>query len=361
MLWVGLFVLALPAGVSAETVLRTADDVAITTDQAVAGDFYGAGNTVTISGSVAGDALVAGGQVRHNGTTSADLHAAGGMVSVHGLVGDDVRITAGEAVVEGDIAGDLVFLGGSLEILSSARIDGDVLVFAGQVDVRGTVGREVLGFADIMRIDGDVGSDVAVTVGSLTLGDRASVTGAVRYVSEQELTRSQGATVAGEIEKSDPLMRGGLDSRYLMVPLLILLFSALSFFLLMRRQLQAVASAASAHPARNALIGFAVFFLVPAVILILTVSVLGSLLGIVLLFGYSLFVCASAIAAGAVLGGYVARLLGFSDMLTAVSVTLGTIIFYALFFVPFLGPILGFSLFAITLGSFAEVCYRASR
>lgn len=352
---------ATPFSVEAGTVLRAGETVAVTAEQAVSGDFYGAGGRVDLSGTVAGDALIAGGQVRHHGTTSADLHIAGGQVSQLGNVGDDLRILGGEVTVDGTIGGDLVVLGGEVSIFSSAEIGGDLLVLGGSVDVRGNIAGNVLGFSESLRINGVVGGTVDVNTGALTLGDRARVSGDVQYQSLRELSRAQNAEVGGTISRTEPPVPSGVDSRYLIIPLLVLLFAALSAFLLLREKLQATVLHVTTYPLRAALLGFAVILLIPIASVILLASVLGSLLGFVLALSYLLLMVGGLIVAGAVLGSFIARLLGFATEPTALTVTLGTILCYALFLVPIVGPLIAMIVLALTIGSMAELLIRAIR
>jgi len=263
--------------------------------------------------------------------------------------------------VSGQVAGDLVVFGGDVSILSNATIGGDLLVLGGQVVIRGVVGGKVLGYAESVRVDGGVGGDVDIAVGFLTLGDRADISGNVRYRSDRELSRAQNAIVAGDISRTEVLTRPSVDARVLVIPLLVLLFAALSAFLLLRRQLVVTVEHTFAHPARVALVGFAALLLIPIVCVVLLVSVLGSLLGIVLILSYALLLCGAAIGAGAIIGGGIARLLGFTPEPTALSVTLGTLVFYAVMFIPFVGGLFVVAALAIALGALAELLVRAAR
>ena len=68
-----------------ETVLLSKDDV-------VEGDYFAAGERVTIAGTVNGDAYVAGGNVIVEGEINGDLIAAGGTVNIrNNRFGKDCR------------------------------------------------------------------------------------------------------------------------------------------------------------------------------------------------------------------------------------------------------------------------------
>jgi cytoskeletal protein CcmA (bactofilin family) len=189
--------------VSAETIVRTGDSVSLAQNQTVEGDFYGLGSTVALSGTVTGDALIMGGTVTVNGSVAQDLFAVGGTVNVSAPISDDVRIISGDVTISEPIAGSVVVVGGRLNILSSATIGGDVLFYGGDATIEAEVGGKVLGNAERIRIDGVVKGGVDVTSPFLTLGERADITGDVRYVSQAELTRAAGAVVTGSVSKND--------------------------------------------------------------------------------------------------------------------------------------------------------------
>ncbi len=356
-----LLLLAVPTLTFASSVLRTGDSVNVAADQAVEGDFYGLANTLAISGEVTDDLLIAGSGVTVNGPIGADFAALAGSVDVGGVVGDDARIVAGEVTITGEVLGDLVVLAGSLKVLSTAKISGDILFFGSEAEISGEVGKSILGTSERLRIDGKVKGDVDVTTSSLTLGDRTEVLGMVKYVSSAELVRSQNARVAGKVVQNQPLLveAGGLKS--FAVPLLILLFAALVWYLLFRRLLEKVATQATTYPVRNMLIGFALFFLIPIAIGILIVSTLGSLLGISLLFIYFSILFIAVTIMGVVTGAYLLKLLPNQKSITIPVILGGTIVSFILAFIPIIGPVVLFMLLFVTLGAFTTHLYRVIR
>ncbi len=93
--------LAAPVLVSAETDLRTGNDVSVAPDQTVAGNYYVSvqfGKT-TMSGVVEKDMIAIGASVTHNGEVKEDLQVLGGNVQVHGAVVEDLRVVGGEVTI----------------------------------------------------------------------------------------------------------------------------------------------------------------------------------------------------------------------------------------------------------------------
>ncbi len=354
-------ILSLPTMVGASSVVRTGENISIASDQAVEGDFYGAGNNVIVSGEVLGDLIVAGMNVKLNGNLGSDLAALAGALDIHGVVGDDVRIIAGEVTVGGEIKGDLVVIASSLEVLSTAKISGDLIFFGSSAVISGEVGKSVFGQSEKMRIDGEVLGDVDIKTTGLVLGERAKVDGMVKYSSLNEMVRAQNARVAGKIVKNDPVFDKTNSFREILVPILVTLFAALVWFLFFRRLLDKVASHSNNHFVRSAFLGFGVLFLFPIGITILIVSSLGSLLGVTLLFIYIALILISLSLAGIVAGSYMAKIITKSHLVTIPYILAGTIAIFVLVYIPLIGPIFLFSLFVTTLGSLTVYLYRLAR
>ncbi len=356
-----LILVAVSLEAEARTVIRSGESVVINADQTVEGDFYGVANTLSAIGNVTEDVLLAGGRVTLGGSVTHDALIVGGTVAVNAAVGDDVRIVGGDVTVTGPISGDLVVLGGTLTILSSATIGGDVVFYGGRLEMNGQVMGDVIGTVDRIRLDGMVGGGVDVTTTELTLGDRAQVTNTLRYTSATPLVRGQGAMIEGDVLRNDPVsMTEAVSWRNILVPLLVLLFSLLTWQLLSPRTLNRVALDTAVLPLRSALIGFGVFFFTPVLIGVMVVSLLGSIVGLVVFLLYIASLLLALVAAGAVVGQLLARLSGqsVSPLMWAVA---GTILLYGLVYIPVVGPAVMLGLVVWTLGTIVERVFKQLR
>lgn len=357
---IGVF-LVVPLIASASSVMRTGDSINVAVDQAVEGDFYGVANTVIISGEVTEDLLLAAAKINHNGQTGGDLAVIAGSVHVSGVVGDDMRVVAGEVTVEGEVTGDLVVLSGTLNVLSTANISGDILFFGDSANISGNVGKSIYGASDSIRVDGVVGGDVDVKTLALTLGDRAEVAGLVKYTSVNELVRSPQARVAGKIVKNDPVAIDVPTMRDVVVPFLVLLFAALVWQFMFSKLLTKVVNQVADHTGRSFLIGLGIMLVVPMVAIILIVSALGSLLGVTLIFMYLALMLMATTLGGVVLGAYIYKLFSRPVLISIPLVIMGTAVFFALPFIPFVGIVCFIAIHTITLGALATHIYRSLR
>lgn len=360
-LLVSVFILSVLPGLAfAETVLRTGESVAIDNDQVVEDDFYVTAGDISMSGEVREDMYAVGGSVTVNGPVGVDLTALSGATQIHAEVGDDVRIIGGEVVIADHVGGDVFVVGGVLKILSSASIGGDVFFYGGEADISGPVDGSIMGAADSVRVDSIIGNGIDMIIGrELTLGERASVRGDVRYQSPSELTRSQDAVVEGSVVRNE--VEGEEESwtdELPLVSLFVLIFAALCAYLFFRERLQNLVAEIYSNPGRVGLIGLAVLFLVPIAVLLAFVTVLGALLGIVGLLVWLLLLSATYILTSVTLGALVFALVNRTPTVSLPSVILGAFLLQFLYYIPVIGGLIVLVCFVLTLGVLAYQIYQ---
>lgn len=349
--------------VSASTVVRSGEAVSIAEDQVIDGDFYSAAGKVNVSGEIKEDMVAAAGEITLNGTVGSNVFLVAGRTEIHGTVGDDLRIISGNTTIAEPVMGDVLVIGGSVSILSTASVAGDVLIFGGDATIEGSVGGDVLGTVGTLRIDAPIAGDVDVTVTQLTLGDRANVTGSVRYVSEQLIVQSLNATVAGDLVRSDPVLPGSQpDIQSALIPLLVLLFSVLVWYLLSRKSLDAVIGRALTKSPRPVLLGLATAIFAPVAFVLLFVSMIGTLVSFVVLLGYLLLMVLGVIGIAAVLGQLLMNTFNRpATHINLLSIVVGVIAVAVLMLLPVIGQIALFVLMMITLGSMIDLLLRPNK
>ena len=349
--------------VSANSVIRTGDTVSVAGDQLIEGDFYSATGKINLSGSVQGDAIIASSQITLNSDVEHDAILIGGTVDVYGTIGDDVRIIAGETTIAEPIMGDVMMIGGVLTLLSSASVSGDVILLTGQATIEGSVGGDVLGWSDDLRIDAPIEGDVSVTVNTLTLGEKARVTGSVQYVSRELAVQAQGATIEGDLVRNDPVIPVAETSiQSALIPVLVILFSVLAWYLVSRKSLNKITHTALSRSFKPAAFGFATIILAPFAIVILSVSVIGMLIGIALFFMYALLLMLGIIALPAVVGH--ATLKAFKQdvgQITLVTLVVGVIGVVLLSLLPVIGAFILVGVLVLAIGSMIELLVHSAQ
>ncbi len=356
-------IFVLPVTASAETVLRAGQDISVEADQVINGDYYvsvGPFGRTTMSGAVTEDMVAIAGSALINGSIGSDVFLLAGAAQLHASTTDDVRIVAGEAVISEAVGGDVFVVAGTLQVLSSAKIAGNVYFFGGDATIEGVVAGSLYGTAERIRVDGQIGQNIDVrTPAGLTLGDKASVAGTVSYASAVPLQRSQGSVVEGSIiEQSTESADARQTARAVLTPLFVVLFASLSLFLLFKRGLQALVERVDESILIASGVGAAALFGAPIVAMLLLVTVLGLLLGLMVLGGlvvlYTLALALMGVVAGAFLSKYVRGRLEVS----LPTILVGSATLQALMFIPVLGIVALALCFTLTLGGLTRSAYQ---
>jgi cytoskeletal protein CcmA (bactofilin family) len=153
----------------------------------VEGDFHGAGSRVIIDADIKGDAIL-----------------VGGAVEVRNAVGGDLRTAAGKLIVDAPVEGDVLIAGSEIALERGSRIGRDALIAGRSVDVRGSVGGELTVYAQQVVIAGAITGKVRLVAEDIELLDGARIGGTLSYTSPNEIKRSAGAQVEGEVTRREP-------------------------------------------------------------------------------------------------------------------------------------------------------------
>ena len=164
-------------------------------------DVYLAGETININAPVQGDLIAAGNELRIRDSIMQDALVAGGEIWLSGIVNDDVRTAAGKITIDAEIGDDLVIFGGDVLITKNAVIKGNLIVFAGEIDIEGDVigdsritagsirvngslGGEAILRTDDLWFDGIIEGESILTADSFQIGNNAKFLDDVRYWTE---------------------------------------------------------------------------------------------------------------------------------------------------------------------------------
>lgn len=347
----------------AETVLRTGSDISVASDQVIEGNYYVSAyfGQTNMSGQVGGDMIAAGGMININGEVKQDLHILGGTVHVHGVVGEDLRIIGGEVTIGDVVTGDLFVIANSLLVLPSAEIGGDVFFFGSTAEIQGAIEGSLYGSADKMHVNAAVARDVDVrSFSRLSLGERASIGGSLRYTSMAGVERDSNARIEGEVVQNKvpaPTQRELL--RVVLIPFLIILFSTLSLYLIFKRESEKLIVHITHSIPVSGFVGLGVLVLGPIIAGLLIATVLGSLIGVLLFFLVILLLIASVAFAPIFAGSLLARLVVKQPAVSLLWILAGSITMYTMLLVPVVGIIIYIALVLLTLGGLVIALYKS--
>ncbi|OGM97106.1 hypothetical protein A2532_02955 [Candidatus Wolfebacteria bacterium RIFOXYD2_FULL_48_11] len=364
-------VVLLPA-VSNAAELKAMRDYTLQKGTVEQGDLYIAAQTNVIAGEVSGDLAIIGGNVLITGNVEQDLIAAGGTVDILGSIGDDLRAVGGTVTIGQHVGGDVVAAGGMIHIISGAKIDGDILVAAGQVIIDG----EVMGTVKIsggeVVINGAVGKSVVVRASErVSIGAGATIGGDLAYRSANAVILAEGATIAGEtkfekierptrVDKRASAAMAGLLGVMALLRLAAMIITAVLAVVLFRKATQSLTKSSIDHFGRELIRGFVVLVVIPFAILFALISIIGLGLGIAGILAYALLFMIAKVLASILFGTVVLKLIKKKKdyEVTWQSAVVGVIALSIVSLVPIFGWIVACLAFLVSMGSISMLLYQ---
>lgn len=285
-----LQVLALFACGPALAETRFSDSVVVT--EAIDDDLYAAAGEVRIEGSIAGSATLAAGSAEISGDIEGDVILAGGRINLDGGVGDDLRAAGGNVQITGFVTDQATIAGGSVTVGPGSAIGGRTWIVGGDVEMAGQIGDDLHVAGGAVVISGRVVGNVEVAAREIRVEPGAVIGGDLIWRSELPPLIAEDAQILGEVRAAgddepeaasdEPSSR--FDGGWAVG---IALASAGLILLWFAPQLASRAAVVFREaPGRTLLLGAASIVLTPITALVLFATVLGWLLGLVVLAGY---------------------------------------------------------------------------
>lgn len=260
------------------------------------------------------------------------------------------------AADDNDTPDDRIVLSGSVLVDRGEVVPGDVVVVDGDVLIRGTVRGDVVAVSGDVTIRGKVGGDVVAVDGLATLGRAARVSGDLTYFDKKPVV-APGAKVSGKVEKIDgseigDALKALAFGIWVAFSVSFVLFG-LILLLLAPKAAEAVARTAKARWGLAIGVGFGTFILLPILAVLISLTVIGTPLGIILLVSliplFAMAYIASAFAAG--------RLILKNSGIPAF--LLGMLILCLLTLIPFVGGLVALLAIIFGLGLLFTTLFRA--
>jgi cytoskeletal protein CcmA (bactofilin family) len=166
------------------TVLAGGD---VHTSKPIPENFVGAGGRIVVDQPVGNNAVL-----------------VGGSINVRAPVGDNVRAAGGSVTIDGPVGGGVSVAAGDVRIGRGATIAGSAGLFAGTITIDGRIEGSLKASGERLVINGEVKGDVKAAADEIVLGPGAKIMGSLRYVSGKEITKGEGAVIAGTVTRKEP-------------------------------------------------------------------------------------------------------------------------------------------------------------
>jgi cytoskeletal protein CcmA (bactofilin family) len=279
-----------------------------TSGSAIDGNLYVASFRSRIDTNISGDLSIASFTSSIYGDTTGSVHLLGGRASIHGDVGGSLYVASGNVDVHGTIGGDLVVGAGRATLTNGSRVEGDVIVLAGQLSSRGNVSGTLYGSALLLDQEGTVGGNMEVQVDRLDIEGSATIGGDLRYQSPTDADISGSATIDGITERTNAAPWTGIGDGALAPfgPLLRLVWSLLVGAALIGtapRLMNRLGEIAS-PVVQPGILGMIGLLSIPVFATIALVSILGIPIGILMLVGWLVGLYLSQVIVGLAIGRF---------------------------------------------------------
>ncbi len=328
------------------------------------GNIYCAGGSIAISENASNDIVAAGGNIVITGSAGNEVLAAGGSILLSGKTGGDARVAGGSITIADEIGGEAVIAGGKIDLLPKALIKSDLIAASGDIRIEGTVAGGARITGGKVFINGTMNKDADIKARELIIGKNAVIKGNLRYEAPQEARIEQGAVITGEkiFMRKEFKAPQAMFAKVLWVLWLVKLIATMAaalviYFVLPEKTIELTALALNRF-GHELLSGFIVLLVIPAVILLLFITVIGSLLGLLGMFFYIAFVILSTVLGALVftrlLSGYAFKK---SPSFTWPIILLGVLIYEVLGLIPLLGWIFKCVFFLSALGALSHLIY----
>ncbi|MFC1711903.1 hypothetical protein ACFLZ1_04980 [Patescibacteria group bacterium] len=362
--------------------VSTGKETVVEVDEVIDRDYFITGETVKFFGTINGDLYAAGGQVIIDGVVNGDLLVAGGQVTIDGKISQDVRAAGGQISINADIGRNLTVAGGSVDVTSSANIFGSLVGAGGNLSLSAPVAGHVnLGVGNL-TLASIIGGDVVAGLGTATLTPKAQIAGDFEYWSEEDISMSTGATVAGKLLRKETKI-GGLEKEEFevaktefikgakkfsgvmkVVGFLATLLVGLLFVTLFPKYSQEAVNTLNKKSLLSLGVGFLTLFFAPLIFLLVFITVIGIPLALILLGLWLIDLYLAKVIVSFWIGSFVLQKLDKKKTSPAVAYILGLLIFSVLASLPFVKPFFVIFSLVFGLGALLLTCkatYSAAR
>lgn len=325
-------------------------------------DLITATESLKISGEIKGDLLALARDINMDGTVNGDMIAGAQKMEVEGEVKDDARLASQELILKGRIGSDLMALAQNLRVEEGSFILGDAFLGGKELDMNGSVEKNLRIWGGEIRIRGKVGGNLHIQGEQISLGPKAVIGGDLVYISPREIEVQEGAKILGKVVwkkrlGKSPLTGGGFRFKGNFLWKLISLTSLISLgsllIALAPRQMELTAETLISSPGRSILLGLGIFIFAPLILFIIAITMVGLPAAAILLLFYLIILYLSPIFVALAVGRKIFKGGKASKGELIGAMVLGLLIIALLTGIPGIGGIISLIILFFGIGSFA--------
>jgi hypothetical protein len=200
LVWVAALLCAAGSRSVGATETITGENPTVPMARTIADDLLMAGNNALMQGTVKGDLIAVGANVTVVGPVADDVTAAGSSVSVSAPVGDDLRAAGASVTISAPVRDNALLAGRTILLHPSGVVGRDAKIAGRSVQVQGKVGRNLSLAAADATLSAEVGGTVRARVERLKLLPGAMVRGDLVVYGPRPPEISPQARVLGRVD-----------------------------------------------------------------------------------------------------------------------------------------------------------------
>jgi hypothetical protein len=290
-------------------------------------------------------------------STGDDFYSMGSLVELNTDVQQNAYLGGVKINVDKNIGKDLTVFGDEINIFHDSIIDGSATLIGDSLNFQGEVKNNLQFSGGKINFAGKVGGDVQIrTNDKITFSDNARINGSLIYFSDKEIDLP--ANVANSIERKDFTDASFNNPSWMKSNLWGKLFFFLMSFVagavllsICGRSSEVFANTVREKFWQSLLIGVLILF-APLLVILLLSSMVGFWLGFILLAVWVLFLLASGVLMGFLVGSFLLKQQKKTKYpKKLLTLLLGLLILAVIGMIPDFGNIFKFMIFTLTLGA----------
>jgi hypothetical protein len=314
------------------------------------GNVYMAGAEVRVDRAINRDLVAAAGRIEVDEPVAGDATFGAGALDVRAPIGDALRAAGGVITLASRVHGDLQLVGGHVTLTRTAEIRGPGWIAGSRVTINGRAMSGLKLYGREIVIAGEINGPLELSGRHIEVMSTARIHGDIEYSSSEEIRIDPAARISGQVTRatntidiSNPL--ADIPILKALRPLLLtgLLFAGLLLYGLFPRFTEHASTLIREAPVRTLGLGTALFFSVPPVAILLVITIIGIPVAIALGAFHALALLAAYSVSCFFVGDVLARLLGQrpqSRRVRMVLLAIGLVVLTFLTTLPYVGPFL---------------------
>lgn len=191
---------ALPPSAAAADTEHGKPNYTLPAGQEVKTDLIVAADRIVIDGDVDGDLITWSRSLTVNGHVKGDVLGGGEVITVNGTVDGNVRAFCQTLEISGAVGKNLMAWTGNATLDRKSKIEGTATLGAGDADLDGHIGGDLLAFFKTLDLNGSIGGNARTQGRTLTIGSGAEVVGTTQFKGPNPPEVAPGAKLGGRVE-----------------------------------------------------------------------------------------------------------------------------------------------------------------